>query len=216
MGRSVIPRGRKSALLVVAALLLHQFVVVNSISFEISVFPSQKKCFGEHIAPDVLFRSSFTLVRPQTEAGESTGMSVSVADEGGTIFEERDKAEAHTAFTTRQEGNHLVCVENSASREINVNILLLWGADAKDYSQIAKMEHLDNTVQVMRHLEDELREYHQSLIFMRAREQRLRSVNETTGFRVLVFGFVNIGCVLLGATAQAYYFKRFFKQKKII
>lgn len=195
--------------------ILYQHPGASAISFEINVFPSQKKCYGEHIAPDVLFRSSFSLLTPPNPNDES-GMAVSVADEGGTIYEERDKAEAHTAFTTRQEGNHVVCVENTATQEINVNISLLWGADAKDYSQIAKMEHLDNTVQVMRHIEDELREYHQSLIFMRAREQRLRTVNETTSFRVLLFGFINIACVMIGAAAQAYYFKRFFKQKKII
>lgn len=202
---------------IVLPILYYLSITVEAIDFRINILPSQKKCIGEHIGSDVLFRSHFTLdLVDDTFEATRNGFAVSVADESGIVFDDKDKAETATAFTTRREGNHIVCVENIGTRGIYVHIEMVWGADAKDYSQIAKMEHLDTVVQMMRHLEEELRDYHQSVIFLRARENRLRQVNDTTSFRVLLFGFINLLFVLGAALIQAYYFRNFFKSKKII
>jgi len=191
-------------LLLTAATLVH---VSDSVHFSVSLNPAQKKCFGEQLTKDVLLVADWSGNGP---------IAVSIANDETTIFQERDKNVAQTAFTTQVGGTHMACIQNLNKRDIIVWMNLRWGPEAKDYSQIAKKEHLLPITTSFRQFEDELHQYHDNVLYMRGRETKMRETNESTSFRVSLSCVVIIFVVLLTGLTQAYYFRGFFRAKKII
>ena len=117
------------------------------------------------------------------------------------------------------------------------------GPEAKDYSQIAKKEHLEDSKVTLRKVADSLNNYHSNVLYIRAREERMRKTNDSTASRasqlqfcgwfwaqVIFFCLFNVVLMLLGDLRgdvfmacrigvggwQMLYFKRFFRSKKII
>jgi hypothetical protein len=90
------------------------------------------------------------------------------------------------------------------------------GAAAKDYSTVAKVEHLDNLEIALRRMEDEVRTILEELEHMRAREEAMRSINEAVSRRVLWYSIISC-LVMIGAGIwQARYLNAFFRAKKLI
>ncbi|KAF6001944.1 vesicle-mediated transport [Cyanidiococcus yangmingshanensis] len=90
------------------------------------------------------------------------------------------------------------------------------GAAAKDYSTVAKVEHLDNLEVALRRMEDEVRTILEELEHMRAREEAMRSINEAVSRRVLWYSIISC-LVMIGAGVwQARYLNAFFRAKKLI
>jgi len=189
------------------ALLAVLCLEIEALHISVSLNPAQKKCFGEQLSKDVLFTAEWTGNGP---------IAVSVADDETTIFQERDKNVAQTAFTTQMGGTHMVCVENLSKRDITVWMNLKWGPEAKDYSQIAKKEHLEPITTAFRQFEDRLHLYHDNILFMRGTESHMRDINESTSFRVSLSCVTIILVAVITGLIQAYYFRRFFRAKKII
>jgi len=90
------------------------------------------------------------------------------------------------------------------------------GAAAKDYSTVAKVEHLDNLEIALRRMEDEVKSILEELEHMRAREEAMRSINESVSRRVLWYSIISC-LVMIGAGIwQARYLNAFFRAKKLI
>ena len=110
-----------------------------------------------------------------------------------------------------------MCLENSdgiVSSEVIFSVK--YGANAKDYSQIAKRDHLDSSDESLNRILDELKSYHANLLYMRDREEAMRQTNEMMSTRIIAASVLSLAIVLIAGVAQMYYFKRFFKSKKII
>mmetsp|Transcript_15381 Transcript_15381/g.36570 ORF Transcript_15381/g.36570 Transcript_15381/m.36570 type:complete len:195 (-) Transcript_15381:209-793(-) len=105
-------------------------LVCEAIEIHVDLNASQKKCYGEELGKGTLLIAEFV-----TTDGL---LSVNVADPSATIFSEKDKMEIKTAFTTNQAGTHMFCVQNLSRKGINVKLNIAWGAQARDYSSIAK------------------------------------------------------------------------------
>lgn len=181
--------------------------MTSSIHISVSLSSLQKKCFGERLTADTLFVADL----------HANGLiAVVVADEEGTIFTDRDKDTIQTAFTTKVYGSHTTCVENLSKSDISVWLDLKWGPEARDYSQIAKKEHLDEVVVQLRHITDELQQYHDNLLYMRARELKMRAKSDSTASRVSTFCVITIITVIITGAVQGFYFRNFFRAKKII
>merc|ERR1719221_813041 len=121
------------------------------------------------------------VVEIQTQSAEKK-VSVSVLSPHATIFTEHGKEKAKTAFTTTEAGPHWMCIENEESEESEVKLTVLAGPQAKDYSKIAKKEHLEETQIVLRRVEESLRAYHANVLYIRSREERMRQTNDSTAF----------------------------------
>ena len=88
--------------------------------------------------------------------------------------------------------------------------------DAKDYSRMAKQEHLSELEQELKKLEDEVSQIMEEMVYMRKREEAMRNTNESTNARVLWFSVFSV-CVLLStASWQVYHLKQYFHKKKLI
>ena len=79
------------------------------------------------------------------ESDESSLVSVSVLSPTSTIFSDHGKAKIKTAFTATEAGPHWLCMQNDNSGAAEVRLKILAGPQAKDYSRIAKKEHLEDT-----------------------------------------------------------------------
>lgn len=100
--------------------------------------------------------------------------------------------------------------------ELDIMIDIRTGIDAKDYSNVAKQEHLDVLEVELKKLEDEVSQIMDEMEYMRHREESMRNTNESTNARVLWFSMFSV-CVLLSTSAwQVYHLKQYFKKKKLI
>mmetsp|Transcript_42254 Transcript_42254/g.99224 ORF Transcript_42254/g.99224 Transcript_42254/m.99224 type:complete len:204 (-) Transcript_42254:38-649(-) len=183
-----------------------------AIEVRVSVPAGQKKCYGEQAAASELLVIDF-------EGPEGQPMEVTVMNQESTIWSDNTHSKAKTAFTTNEAGPHWMCIKNPSTEEkdsLAVKMKLLAGPAAKDYTKIAKKEHLEPTQIALKRVEENLRNYHNNVLYMRAREERMRKTNDSTAFRVIGFCLFNVMLMISVGGWQMFYFKRFFRSKKII
>jgi p24 family protein delta-1 len=205
--------------------LLLSVAVGTEIQFPIAA--GGTRCFGEELsAHDLLVVKAksvdpdpalpFTLLI-KTSVSEAAGASAGSASVGSVVFKEENKPNVMHAFTSVHAGPHWVCITNPAGyKELNLELSMRSGVHAKDYNQIAKKDHLEPAQVAMRRITDLLREYRSNLFYQRRREERMRETTDSTATRALTFCIINILMVVLMGLAQALFFRRFFRAKKII
>lgn len=133
------------------------------------------------------------------------------------IFQQREKIQISTAFTTAATADiYTFCVRNDGVSPAFVDVKIAWGPEAKDYSQLAKVHHLDSVTIKLRQMEDMLNLYKTNILFLRERESGMRETNDITAFRILGFSIITIVVLILAGIVQSYYFRNFFRNKKII
>eukprot|EP00933_Yihiella_yeosuensis_P021514 TRINITY_DN17005_c1_g1_i1.p1 TRINITY_DN17005_c1_g1~~TRINITY_DN17005_c1_g1_i1.p1 ORF type:complete len:205 (-),score=35.71 TRINITY_DN17005_c1_g1_i1:153-767(-) len=188
--------------------LSFSFLGAAGIEVTVSLHPKQKKCYGEQAA-------KMELLVVQIEA-VNQAVSLTVLSPHATVFSEHDRRQVKTAFTTQEAGPHWVCLQNEGDKETEVHIKVLLGPEAKDYSQIAKKEHLDESQVALKRTQEALRNYYNNVLYIRAREERMRQTNDSTATRVIGFCLFNVVLMIGVGGWQMLYFKRFFRSKKII
>eukprot|EP00922_Rhytidocystis_sp_ex-Travisia-forbesii_P012870 GHVS01019333.1.p1 GENE.GHVS01019333.1~~GHVS01019333.1.p1 ORF type:complete len:285 (+),score=62.05 GHVS01019333.1:119-973(+) len=196
-----------SSFLFLLFLLLHLFVPSTGINVSLDLHASQKRCFGEQLGKHVLLMGEFKSDGP---------LQLSVTSPSSTIFQDKNKNEIRTAFTTQSAGTHMFCIHNMNRTSLHVQMSIVFGPEARDYSQIAKRDHLNDVVVKLRKVEDQLKLYHHNISRMRERARGLRMTNDSTSSRVIAFCVLDTFLLVTSAVAQAYYFRRFFRSKKII
>jgi hypothetical protein len=110
------------------------------------------------------------------------------------------------------------------------------GVDAKDYSEVAKKEHLKPLELELRKLEDKAEEIFKEMSYQRSREEKMRDTNgtfailaevnkgfiwsasctESTNTRVLWFTVTSIIVLASLGAWQIIYLRTFFKQRQLI
>eukprot|EP00418_Pyrodinium_bahamense_P087722 CAMPEP_0179076858 /NCGR_PEP_ID=MMETSP0796-20121207/34319_1 /TAXON_ID=73915 /ORGANISM="Pyrodinium bahamense, Strain pbaha01" /LENGTH=198 /DNA_ID=CAMNT_0020774127 /DNA_START=136 /DNA_END=732 /DNA_ORIENTATION=- len=182
---------------------------VLGVKVTVTVGGKEKKCYGEQVAKMELLVAEFEVV-------DQKKVSVTVLSPHATVFSEHDRDRVKTAFTTNEAGPHWMCIQNDDDHETEVFMTVLAGPEAKDYSKLAKKEHLEDTQIALRRVEESLRNYHSNVLYARAREERMRQTNDSTAFRVICFCLFNVVLMIGVGGWQMLYFKRFFRSKKII
>jgi len=189
--------------------LLHHLHLALGIEVGVTVAGKTKKCYGEQVAKTELLVVEF-------EVADKRKVSVSVLSPHALIFSDHDREKVKTAFTTSEAGPHWMCIQNDDEAAAVVKMTVLAGPQAKDYSKIAKKEHLEESQVALRRVEESLRNYHNNVLYIRAREERMRQTNDSTAFRVIGFCLFNVTLMIGVGGWQMLYFKRFFRSKKII
>jgi len=90
------------------------------------------------------------------------------------------------------------------------------GAEAMDYSAIAKSEKLQPIEAELRKLEKVVQEIWDEMEYLKNREAKMRDTNESTNERVQWFSFLTLFTLISLGTWQIYYLRRFFKRKRLI
>lgn len=177
--------------------------------FAVWLKPQVEKCFFDNLVQHTLI-----IVTANPRASQPAQLVVRHKDI--VLFEETMDSEIRTAFTAASSGEYMMCLTNKASVDTLVPLHIQKGPEAKDYSEIAKKEHLDPAVTSLRMVEDELQSYHRNLLFMRSREGRMGRLHDSTASRIVFFCCINL-IVMFGATViHVWHLRNFFRNKKII
>lgn len=207
---------------IVVALLLQN--VLSAFAFEASIDlgAGQKRCIGEQLSKHVLVVGEFRVTHPVPTApsGAAGPMLIHVQATDpvskAPVFQQSSRDHVRTAFTSTKPGVHMFCVRNVSKMQVTVDVQLLWGPAARDYSQLAKAEHLDDIMVQLLQLQDKLMLYHNNILFMREKEEEMRQENEATASRLSLFCAFNIFLLISSSVVSGFFFKRFFRSKKII
>lgn len=193
-------------------------------AFEASIDlgPAQRRCIGEQLSKHVLVIGEFKVVHPAPTAPSGAAgpllMHVQATDPVNKtpVFQQSSRDRIKTGFTSTKPGVHMFCVKNISKQQITVEVQLLWGPGARDYSQLAKAEHLDDVMVQLLQLQDKLKLYHNNILFMREKEEHMRQENEATASRLIMYCGINIFLLVTSSVISGFFFKRFFRSKKII
>jgi hypothetical protein len=196
--------------------------IVDGTEIQLKIPIAGTRCLGEELqAHDLLVVKAdsvvnkdqlFTLViKTTTQGGSAYGA-------GGTVvYKEEKKSSVAHAFTSSTAGPHWVCVTNTDSyKDLDIMVSIRSGVQAKDYTKIAQKEHLEPAELSIRKIDDLLREYRVNLMYQRRRDERMRETIDSTADRALAFCILNVCLIVAMGVAQAYFFRRFFRSKKII
>ncbi|KAL8436311.1 hypothetical protein ACSSS7_001862 [Eimeria intestinalis] len=214
-----------SAVLLLSILFPLYFRCIGSSAFEanIDLGPSQRRCIGEQLSKHVLVIGEFKVVHPSpgVPSGAAAGpllMHVQATDPVNKtpVFQQSSRDRIKTGFTSTKPGVHMFCVKNISKQQITVEVQLLWGPAARDYSQLAKAEHLDDVMVQLLQLQDKLKLYHNNILFMREKEEQMRQENEATASRLILYCGINIFFLITSSVVSGFFFKRFFRSRKII
>ena len=103
---------------------------------------------------------------------------------------------------------------NSPKKQFH--FILNTGIDAKDYSGLAKKDHLKPVEVQIRRTEDMLNDVYNALLEWVSREQAHRSINETTNDTVKFWSIFTLILIVILGLYQTYSLKSFLKTKKVI
>nr|CCA15078.1 conserved hypothetical protein [Albugo laibachii Nc14] len=120
------------------------------------------------------------------------------------------------SFHAEVEGDYQVCFHNLNDYAARIMLDLRYGVEARDYTEVARREHLMPVEKELRKLEDLVDEIHKGMLYMRERESLMRDTNESTNSRVLWFSLFSILMLVGIGSWQMMYMKKFFKSKKLI
>ncbi|CDI77695.1 transmembrane trafficking protein, transmembrane protein Tmp21 precursor, putative [Eimeria acervulina] len=198
-------------------------ICTSAFEASIDLGPAQRRCIGEQLSKHVLIVGEFRVSHPAPTipGGGAAGpllMHVHVTDPANKtpVFQQSSRDRIKTGFTSTKPGVHMFCVKNLSQQQITVDVQLLWGPAARDYSQLAKAEHIDEVMLQLLQLQDKLKLYHNNILFMRERDEQMRQQNEQTATQLILFCGVNIFFLVASSVISGFFFKRFFRSKKII
>jgi len=182
--------------------------------------PNSHKCLREEVHANVLVSGEY-------QVSEAIGQKTNyiVQDSKGHILSQKEdiphKKLLKFSFVTETYDTFEICFMSRVpnhQRGIRQEILLITkrGIEAKSYEGIGEAAKLKPVEVELKRLEDLSEAIVQDFARMRKNEEEMRDTNEATNTRVLYFSLFSI-CVLFGlSTWQLFYFRRFFRMKKLI
>ncbi|VWU51501.1 transmembrane protein Tmp21 homologue, putative [Hepatocystis sp. ex Piliocolobus tephrosceles] len=196
-------------------------VLINSLEIYISLKPNRIKCIKERISKNVLVVSKF-----KTE-NESLPFSVFIYDidinekdlnrqSKLPIFESLNEHDIKTAFTTYSSSSYSFCAYNKSRQKLIVLFDIKYGTEAKDYTQIAKTEHLNEATVYLKQIFDRMNTFHLNLKRIKTAEENEKKSSDKLNDTLMWFSVIIILIIIIAAIIQDFYFKRFFTSKKII
>jgi len=182
--------------------------------------PDTTKCFSEDVEIDIKIVGNFLV-----QAGYKQVIDVKVTTPSGSeIYSKENADKGLFQFVSAEQGEYTVCFRNTLDdRRMNdrrglkrrITLVLKTGADAIDFNELAKKEHIKPLEANLRKGEEMLKEIKSEFDYMRVREEQMRDINEDTNERVAwysIFPIIAMSCLSVG---QVYYLRNYFKHKKL-
>lgn len=177
------------------------------------------KCLSDEVAQGSMVVVHYNVIG---SARGKTGVSLAIKDPANRLLKQDQDIDTADddihkfSFLADAGGSYSVCFVNSNDAPVRVLLDFKHGVEAKDYTEVAKREHLMPVEKELRKMEDTVDEIHREMLYMREREAAMRNTNESTNSRVLWFSFLSIVVLLGMGVWQVLYLKKFFKSKKLI
>ncbi|CRG95056.1 transmembrane protein Tmp21 homologue, putative [Plasmodium gallinaceum] len=198
-----------------------QVVLINGIEIYITLNSNKLKCIKERINKDTL------VVGKVKTDNESYLVSLFIYDSDVSeknfnyqpklpIFESRNEHDIKTAFTTFFSTSYSFCLQNRSNKNMNVYLEIKHGTEARDYTRIAKTEHLNKASIYLKQIIDQMNNFHVNLKRIKAMEEKEKAASDKLNDTLMWFSIINIIIIFIAAIIQDFYFKKFFTSKKII
>ena len=146
----------------------------------------------------------------------SEDLGLKIIDPVAFLLYHKSAKEHLFSFTALEPGLYKYCVVNDLANIAQVDIELKTGVKAKDYSGIASTKNLKSIELKMKKLEDQTKDIHKKIQFLREREEQMRNTNTTIHDRVIGYSICTVVMLLGLALVQILYLKRYFRTKKMI
>ncbi|KAL6058786.1 Transmembrane emp24 domain-containing protein 10 [Balamuthia mandrillaris] len=207
--------------LTLLVLLCGSSLVVSAIKFDLEHV--KPKCFKEELSRDVLVTGDFST--KTTPAGEpAMTLSFDIRDPMGQLIWGRTAEEGHFAFTTEDGGEFEFCFKDTPIQGVRiprgyskrVSLELKTGTEAKDYKEVASRENLSKMEVEVRRMEDSISDVLKEMKYMRRREEKMRSTNESTNSRVVWLSVFSLVILIGLGVWQIFYLKQYFHHKKLL
>ena len=164
-----------------------------------------------------------TLVMFSYETPDRTHINIRLFDpDGGSIWNNSDTHRGSYAFTTKTEGDHKACfykttVDDPADLKHH-KVRLDWktGVAVMDYEKIAQGKHVNKVADSLRRLEADLRDTHETMLWLRRKEAELRDLNEATNSRVTWLSIMTLVVCVGLCVWQVMFLNQFFQRKKLL
>ncbi|VTZ70478.1 transmembrane emp24 domain-containing protein, putative [Plasmodium chabaudi chabaudi] len=208
-------------LLIFFVAIIFQISLINSLQIYISLKPNIPKCIKERISKDTLVVGKF-----KTHDKEAV-VSVFIYDmdvnekkinalDRLPIFEAIDEHDIKTAFTTFYSASYSFCAYNKSNKVIDVYFEIKHGVEARDYTNIAKAEHLNDATVFLKQILNSMKNFHSNLKRIKTSEENEKKSSEKLNDTLMWFSFLTIVIIIIAALTQDFYYKRFFTSKKVI
>lgn len=186
-------------------------LAVMALGLEFKLGPGMSKCLGEEVQRDepIVLRAT---VAPDT----APDVQVTMYNPMGLDVFTRTQNTVRHVMTAAEPGEYRVCFNNFGAQEREVSLSLDIGLATKDYDAVAKKNNLKPLELELRRIEDIVRTTKNEMIYMRTREEEMRTTNESTSSRVLWFSVLSLSILGSLGIFQIIYLKRFFASKKMI
>ncbi|GMF09782.1 unnamed protein product [Phytophthora lilii] len=216
-GDSYVKMTEAKSLLLTLLLLAASAASLDAVQFDVR--RRAEKCLSDEVAQGSLVVVHYNVIGGTR--GQS-GVALSITDPLRKFLKQDANIDTSSddiykfSFTADAGGIYAVCFVNSNDKPVRVMLDFKHGVEAKDYTEVAKREHLMPVEKELRKMEDTVDEIHREMLYMREREATMRNTNESTNSRVLWFSFFSIVVLLGMGVWQVMYLKKFFKSKKLI
>jgi hypothetical protein len=186
----------------------------------------ERRCFIQEVPKDTLMRGRYeaaVLEDPQGVGINGLGITLTVQDPAGDVVLSRTAGlQGGFTFTSSAGGEHLLCFTTNTSRwfgahrKLRFRFELLTGADAVDWNEVAKAEHLSQIEVYVRQVHDRSSAIRSEQLYMKQREAEFRDHSELMNARVAWLSVLQIVILLLTGVYTIWHLKRFFKSKKLV
>jgi len=150
---------------------------------------------------------------------DDSRMWITVADPlGAIVYSKLASSEGKFAHTATVDGEYRACFSNEGAGHPQkiVTFDFHTGADAKDYSSVAKQGQLKPLEVELKRLEDMVISIHQEMEYLKEREVAMRATNDSTNGRLLWFSLISVLILVALAVLQLLYLRRYFLSRKLI
>eukprot|EP01100_Stratorugosa_tubuloviscum_P011157 TRINITY_DN492_c2_g1_i1.p1 TRINITY_DN492_c2_g1~~TRINITY_DN492_c2_g1_i1.p1 ORF type:complete len:213 (+),score=77.52 TRINITY_DN492_c2_g1_i1:114-752(+) len=202
-------------------IFLINIISISTIQFE--VFLDKEKCLRQEVGHDVVVVGEYLVA-----SSFNSILTIQVFDPVGSLVWQNQNAVGQGIFahTSESSGELKICFLDSLKpgsqdnshgqgrRQVSLKFKI--GAEAKDYSSIAKREDVKPLELEALKLEDLIEDINADIHYLRFRESLMRNTNESTHSRILWLSALSIIVLICLNIFQLLYLKRYFHQKKLI
>ncbi|KAK1444636.1 hypothetical protein BgAZ_105420 [Babesia gibsoni] len=171
-------------------------------------------CFTEPIGKEMY--THITIHLHEVIGGDGLGVVIREEGADSPIYEEANLIKQVSVSFTTIHGISVVCCLTANSGDAYVGISLKSGADARDYSIIAKSTHLDPVDAHLQNALDEFSAFHKAQITGSRSIDRTSKKAAQTYSLLTKFAIANSVFVIISTLCFVFYFRSFFISKKVM
>ena len=135
---------------------------------------------------------------------------------GRTIYTKNNEKKHKITYTTVESGNHKLCIDNYSSNNNTIQFVYKNGIEAKDYSQLARLDNLKPIDVNIAKLQDKMEElFHEMVSFKELEKSNLNEFDRIFG-RVIFFSVILFSLMGVITFITISFVRNYLKHRKVI